>query len=98
MLKIRSFIQSSSFKSLAIQLSGFALSFLVSIVLTNLFDAKVYGEYVLVYSTLDMFAIFSLMGYNQLFSIEVPKLKTEQERFGVFKIASRKSFINSIFI
>ena len=98
MLKIRSFIQSSSFKSLAIQLSGFALSFLVSIVLTNLFDAKVYGEYVLVYSTLDMFAIFSLMGYNQLFSIEVPKLKTEQERFGVFKIATRKSFINSIFI
>ena len=98
MQKIKNLIKSSSFKSLAIQISGFALSFLVSIVLTNVFDAKIYGEYVLVYSTLDVFAIFSLMGYNQLFSIEVPKLKTDLEKFGVFKIATRKSLINSIFI
>lgn len=98
MQKIKNLIQSPSFKSLAIQLSGFALSFLVSIILTNVFDANVYGEYVLVYSTLDMFAIFSLLGYNQLFSIEVPKLKTDLEKFGVFKIATRKSFINSIII
>ena len=98
MRKISSLIQSPSFKSLVIQLIGFALSFLLSIVLTNVFDAKIYGEYVLVYSTIDMFAIFSLMGYNQLFSIEIPKLKTDKERFAIFKIANSRSLINSIII
>lgn len=98
MQKISSLIQSPSFKSLVIQLFGFALSFFVSIVLTNLFDAKIYGEYVLVYSTVDMFAIFSLMGYNQLFSIEIPKLKTDNERFSIYKIATRRSFRNSLII
>jgi len=98
MQKISNVIQSPSFKSFVIQLIGFALSFIVSIVLTNLFDAKIYGEYVLVYSTVDMFAIFSLMGYNQLFSIEIPKLKTDNERFSIYKLATRRCFRNSIFI
>ena len=98
MQKIKSLLTSPSFKSLMIQLSGFALSFLISIVLTNQFDAEIYGDYILVYSTLDMFAIFSLMGYNQLFSIEIPKMKTDQERFGIYKIASKKSLINCLIV
>ncbi len=98
MQKIKTLIQSPSFKSFLIQISGFGLSFFVSIVLTNIFDAKIYGEYILVYSTLDMFAIFSLMGYNQLFSIEIPKIKTDQERFGLYKVATRRSLINSLII
>ena len=98
MQKIKSLLTSPSFKSLMIQLTGFALSFLISIVLTNQFDAEIYGDYILVYSTLDMFAIFSLMGYNQLFSIEIPKMKTNQERFGIYKIASKKSLINCLIV
>ncbi len=98
MQKINKFIHSQSFISLTIQLSGFALSFVLSIVLTNLFDANIYGDYVLIYSTIDMFAILSLMGYNQLFSIEVPKIKTDEERFGLFIIAKRKSLLNSFII
>lgn len=98
MQNINKFIHSQSFISLTIQLSGFALSFVLSIVLTNLFDANIYGDYVLIYSTIDMFAILSLMGYNQLFSIEVPKIKTDEERFGLFTIARRKSLLNSFII
>jgi O-antigen/teichoic acid export membrane protein len=75
---------------------GFALSFLVSIVITNVFNAEIYGDYVLVYSTLDMFALFSLLGYNQLFSIEIPKLKTDSEKFSIYKMATKRSFINCI--
>ncbi len=98
MQKIKALISSPSFKSLLIQLSGFGLSFAISLVLTNIYDAKIYGDYVLVFSTLDMFAIFSLVGYNQLFSIQVPKMKTDEEKFGIYKIATKKSLIHCLLI
>ena len=74
------------------------MSFLISILITNLFDAKIYGDYILVFSTVDMLAIFSLLGYNQLFSIEVPKLKTNTEKLRLFYTARRKTLISSILI
>jgi O-antigen/teichoic acid export membrane protein len=98
MLKVSDLISSNSFKSFLIQFTGFALSFLISIVLTNLYSAKVYGEYILVFSTLDLLAVFSLMGYNQLFSIVIPKIDTEEEQFEIYKIASKKSLKNGLIL
>ena len=98
MKKINAFIKSSSFKSLSIQLFSFFLSFLISILITNIFNAEIYGDYILVFSTVDMLAVFSLFGYNQLFSIEIPKIKSITKKLSLYNTALKSTLINSVII
>lgn len=73
-------ISSGAMLSLGIQLFGFALAFLLSLVLTNLYGDEVYGDYVLVFSSLDILAVFALFGYNQLFARFLPQWNDKREK------------------
>lgn len=80
-----------------IQLAGFVLTFVLSILLANFYGDAVYGNYVLVFSTVEALAIFSMMGYNQLFTIHIPQLSDRPQQIAaLYRKGKRATLRNSI--
>jgi O-antigen/teichoic acid export membrane protein len=59
--------------NILITVFSMGISFLISILLTNYFGADVYGDYVLVYSYIEILAMLSLFGLDQILIVFVPR-------------------------
>ena len=82
---------------LLIQLLGFVLAFGISLLLTNIYGDKAYGNYVVVFSSLDVLAIFSLIGFNQLFARFIPQWSDDQIKInGLYQLGKKNALRNSI--
>ncbi|TNE54630.1 MAG: hypothetical protein EP338_07365 [Bacteroidetes bacterium] len=80
-----------------IQLGGFVLAFALSLFLTNFYGADEYGYYVLIFSTVEILAVFSMMGYNQLFSIHIPQFGNRKGKIAsLYEKGRRATLRNSI--
>jgi O-antigen/teichoic acid export membrane protein len=59
--------------NILITVFSMGISFLISILLTNYFGADVYGDYILVYSYIEILAMLSLFGLDQILIVFVPR-------------------------
>lgn len=73
-MKVQNKIAISSLTNILITSGGILISFLISVLLTRFFGPKNYGDYVLVYSWIELLALISLFGLNKLFVVFIPKL------------------------
>lgn len=81
--------------SLSIQLVGFGLAFLLSIVVTNFYGDKAYGDYVIVFSTVDLLALFAMAGYNQLFARYLPQWGSDKAKQAALYVVGRRKTLRN---
>ena len=70
-----------------------AVSFILSIILVKYYDEKIYGDFVLSFSTIEILGVFSLIGFDQFFLVHIPKLKKDPETISFIYLRSRKSVL-----
>ncbi len=75
------------------------VSFVLSIVLVDNYSDRIYGDFVLSLSTIEILGVFSLIGFDQFFLVHIPKLKKHPETISFIYSKSKKNvFFSSIII
>lgn len=79
--------------SFALQITGMALSFVLSIVVVNYFGEKVYGDYTLAFSIIELLGVFAMLGFNQFFLIHIPKLLDNSSKITAIYTSGKKTVL-----
>jgi O-antigen/teichoic acid export membrane protein len=86
-------VNAKNLVSFALQMIGMMLSFVLSIVVVNYFGEKVYGDYTLAFSIIELLGVFAMLGFNQFFLIHIPKLMHSTKDVSAIYFSGRKTVI-----
>ena len=70
-----------------------SISVILSVLLETFYGDKIYGDYVLSFSTIEILGVFSLIGFNQFFLIHIPKLQNDEHSISVIYSKARKNVL-----
>ncbi|MFP5470099.1 MAG: polysaccharide biosynthesis C-terminal domain-containing protein [Bacteroidia bacterium] len=86
-------VNAKNLLSFALQMIGMALSFLLSVVVVNYFGEKVYGDYTLAFSIIELLGVFAMLGFNQFFLIHIPKLLDNPSKITAIYTSGKKTVV-----
>jgi len=69
------------------------LSFVLSIVVVNYFGEKVYGDYTLAFSVIELLGVFAMLGFNQFFLIHIPKVLDDDTKVSSIYFSGKKTVL-----
>jgi O-antigen/teichoic acid export membrane protein len=69
------------------------LSFVLSVVVVNYFGEKVYGDYTLAFSVIELLGVFAMLGFNQFFLIHIPKVLDDDTKVSSIYFSGKKTVL-----
>lgn len=81
------------FVTIFLKLFSMSVSFALSIILERSYGDKIYGDFVLSFSTIEILGVFSLIGFNQFFLVHIPKLKKDSNTVSFIYNRARRNVV-----